>query len=109
MILLPVWCHKFFQTRVDQITQQLKSGISVVGDGGDLALGSQSPDHHHDSSGHRIDSEVGLLQSFLFFAGTILFIFVWHLDEQILFRTDNNFCAYRRQKNWNLKSGKPSV
>lgn len=46
-----------YQTRVDQITQQLKSGISVVGDGGDLALGSQSPDHHHDSSGHRIDSE----------------------------------------------------
>ncbi|XP_024024464.1 splicing factor 1 isoform X1 [Morus notabilis] len=44
-----------YQTRVDQITQQLKSGISMIEDGGDLALGSESPDR--ESPGCQIDSE----------------------------------------------------
>lgn len=82
MILLPLWWHKFFQTRVDQITQQLKSGISVIEDGGDPALGSESPDR--ESPGCQIDSEVELRVTILFFLLFFLFLVILM----------NNFCMF---------------
>ncbi|PON65186.1 Polyribonucleotide nucleotidyltransferase [Parasponia andersonii] len=45
-----------YQTRVDQITQELKSGISEIADNGNLALSAQSEDR--DSSRHEIDSKM---------------------------------------------------
>ena len=61
MILLPVWWHKFFQTRVDQITQQLKSGILEIGDNDNSVIAAHSPDH--EASSHQIDNEVNIIVS----------------------------------------------
>uniref|UniRef100_A0A5B6ZQT4 Putative extensin n=1 Tax=Davidia involucrata TaxID=16924 RepID=A0A5B6ZQT4_DAVIN len=44
-----------YQTRVDQIIQQLKSGILETGDNQESLLAVQIPDH--ESSGHQINSE----------------------------------------------------
>ncbi|XP_021821408.1 splicing factor 1 isoform X1 [Prunus avium] len=44
-----------YQTRVDQITQQLKSGMSAAENDEDLPSAPQDP--HHNSSRHQIDRE----------------------------------------------------
>lgn len=59
MIILVPLCDgtKFFQTRLDQITQQLETRMSDFEDAGDTESASQSPGH--ESYGvTEIDSEV---------------------------------------------------
>ena len=81
MILLPVWWHKFFQTRVDQITLQLESGISKIGDANDSAVEAQSSDH--ESSGHQIGRKVELLLTTFYLSLLLIYLDPFcHILEQ---------------------------
>lgn len=56
VILLPLWWHNFEQTRVDQITKQLGSGILEIDE--DLESLSAAEQPGERSSNHVLDREV---------------------------------------------------
>lgn len=67
MILLPVWWYNFEQTRLDQITQQLKLGSLEVRDPQDSPIAAENPDPRSaiPQSNSKVESPLSLGSSIL--------------------------------------------
>lgn len=79
MILLPVWWYNFEQTRVDQITQQLKAGSLEFGDTQDSTIGTDHQDQRSPSP--QSDSKVVLLLILGFLKYCLLICSAFHVSS----------------------------
>lgn len=67
MILLPVWWYNFEQTRLDQISQQLKLGSLEVRDPQDSPIAAENPDPRSPSpqTTNKVESMLSLGSSII--------------------------------------------